>query len=100
MLGAMAELGEYSGEEHDRIALLVVRLNVDLVVVVGEDARRLHVSSVNEGSWAGESVFFETPEEAYDYLVAHVRPRDVLLVKSSNSANLRFLGDRLGETYA
>jgi UDP-N-acetylmuramoyl-tripeptide--D-alanyl-D-alanine ligase len=55
---------------------------------------------VNEGSWAGESVFFETPEEAYDYLVAHVRPRDVLLVKSSNSANLRFLGDRLGETYA
>jgi UDP-N-acetylmuramoyl-tripeptide--D-alanyl-D-alanine ligase len=100
VLGAMAELGEYSGEEHDRIALLVVRLNVDLVIVVGEDARRLHVSSVNEGSWAGESVFFETPEEAYDYLVAHVRPRDVLLVKSSNSANLRFLGDRLGETYA
>lgn len=100
VLGAMAELGEYSGEEHDRIALLVVRLNVDLVIVVGEDARRLHVSSVNEGSWAGESVFFETSEEAYDYLVAHVRPRDVLLVKSSNSANLRFLGDRLGETYA
>jgi len=100
VLGAMAELGEYSGEEHDRIALLLVRLNIDLVIVVGNDARRLHVSSVNEGSWAGESVFFETPEEAYDYLVADLRPRDVVLVKSSNSANLRFLGDRLGETYA
>lgn len=100
VLGAMAELGEYSGEEHDRIALLVVRLNVDLLVVVGDDARRLHISSINEGSWDGESQFFATPDEAYDYLVAHVKPRDVILVKSSNSANLRFLGDRLGETYA
>jgi len=100
VLGAMAELGEYSGEEHDRIALLIVRLNIDLLVVVGDDARRLHISAINEGSWAGESLFFPTSDEAYDYLVANVRPQDVILVKSSNSANLRFLGDRLGETYA
>jgi UDP-N-acetylmuramoyl-tripeptide--D-alanyl-D-alanine ligase len=100
VLGAMAELGEYSGEEHDRIALLIVRLNIDLLLVVGDDARRLHISAINEGSWDGESLFFATPDEAYDYLVANVQPQDVILVKSSNSANLRFLGDRLGETYA
>ena len=100
VLGAMAELGDYSGEEHDRIALLIVRLNIDLLVVVGDDARRLHISAINEGSWDGESLFFATPDEAYDYLVANVQPQDVILVKSSNSANLRFLGDRLGETYA
>ncbi len=97
VLGEMAELGEYAGEEHDRIALLAVRLNVDLLVVVGENARRLHISAINEGSWDGESVYFATPDEAYDYLVAHLSPGDVILVKSSNSANLRFLGDRLGE---
>lgn len=97
VLGEMAELGEFSGEEHDRIALLIVRLNVDTLVVVGEGARRLHISAINEGSWDGESVYFASSDEAYDYVVSHVAPGDVILVKSSNSANLRFLGDRLGE---
>ena len=100
VLGEMAELGEYSGEEHDRIALLVVRLNIDTLVVVGEGARRLHISAINEGSWDGESVYFASLDEAYDYVVGHVAPGDVILVKSSNSANLRFLGDRLGEVNA
>jgi len=100
VLGEMSELGEFSGEEHDAIALLVVRLNVDVLVVVGTSARRLFISSINEGSWAGESVFVETSDEAYDYLMTILRDNDIVLVKSSNSAGLRFLGDKLGETYA
>jgi UDP-N-acetylmuramoyl-tripeptide--D-alanyl-D-alanine ligase len=100
VLGEMAELGEFSGEEHDRLALLVVRLNIDLLVVVGEGARRLHISAINEGSWDGESQFFASVDEAYDYLSGLLRVGDIVLVKSSNSANLRFLGDRLGETFA
>jgi UDP-N-acetylmuramoyl-tripeptide--D-alanyl-D-alanine ligase len=100
VLGEMSELGEYSGEEHDAIALLVVRLNVDVLVVVGAGARRLFISSINEGSWAGESVYFETSGEAYDYLMTILRDNDIVLVKSSNSAELRFLGDKLGETFA
>jgi UDP-N-acetylmuramoyl-tripeptide--D-alanyl-D-alanine ligase len=100
VLGEMSELGEFSGDEHDAIALLVVRLNIDVLVVVGSGARRLFISSINEGSWAGESVFFETPDEAYDYLMTILRDDDIVLVKSSNSAGLRFLGDKLGEAFA
>jgi UDP-N-acetylmuramoyl-tripeptide--D-alanyl-D-alanine ligase len=100
VLGEMSELGEFAGEEHDAIALLVVRLNVDVLVVVGTSARRLFISSINEGSWAGESVFVETSDEAYDYLMTILRDNDIVLVKSSNSAGLRFLGDKLGETFA
>jgi UDP-N-acetylmuramoyl-tripeptide--D-alanyl-D-alanine ligase len=29
-----------------------------------------------------------------------LRDNDIVLVKSSNSAELRFLGDKLGETFA
>jgi UDP-N-acetylmuramoyl-tripeptide--D-alanyl-D-alanine ligase len=29
-----------------------------------------------------------------------LRDNDIVLVKSSNSAGLRFLGDKLGETFA
>jgi UDP-N-acetylmuramoyl-tripeptide--D-alanyl-D-alanine ligase len=100
VLGEMAELGEFSGEEHDRIALLIVRLNINELIVVGAGARRLHISAMNEGSWDGESKFFETQDDAYDYLSGLLRSDDIVLVKSSNAANLRFLGDRLGEVYA
>ncbi|MFV0433226.1 MAG: UDP-N-acetylmuramoyl-tripeptide--D-alanyl-D-alanine ligase [Leucobacter sp.] len=99
VLGAMSELGEYAIEEHIRIGLQVVRLRVSELVVVGKEARNLHVSAVNEGSWDGESVFFETQDEAFEYLTGTLRPRDTVLVKSSNAAGLQRLGDRLGEAY-
>lgn len=100
VLGEMSELGEFSGEEHDRIGLLAVRLGISQLVVVGQGARRLHISAINEGSWAGESAFVETADEAYDLVLSSVRPGDTVLVKSSNSAGLRLLGDRLGEWFA
>jgi UDP-N-acetylmuramoyl-tripeptide--D-alanyl-D-alanine ligase len=43
VLGEMTELGPLAGEEHDRIGLLAVRLNIGLLVVVGAGARRLHI---------------------------------------------------------
>lgn len=100
VIGEMSELGELSGEEHDRIALMAVRLNVSRIVVVGAGARRLHISSINEGSWDGESVFFEEQDAALEYLIQELREGDTVLVKSSNAAGLRFLGDRLGEHFS
>jgi UDP-N-acetylmuramoyl-tripeptide--D-alanyl-D-alanine ligase len=100
VLGEMSELGEFSGEEHDRIGLLAVRLNIARIVVVGAAARRMHISMINEGSWDGESVYADTPEQAFEYLSNALKPGDTVLVKSSNSAGLRFLGDRLGELFS
>jgi UDP-N-acetylmuramoyl-tripeptide--D-alanyl-D-alanine ligase len=100
VLGEMSELGEFAEEEHDRIGELAVRLNVNQLVVVGRGARRLHLQAIAQGSWDGESVFVETPDEAFDRLKGSLRPGDLVLVKSSNSASLRFLGDRLGELFA
>jgi UDP-N-acetylmuramoyl-tripeptide--D-alanyl-D-alanine ligase len=100
VLGEMSELGEFSGEEHDRIGLLAVRLGISQLVVVGTGARRLHISAINEGSWDGESAFVETADEAFDLVRASAAPGDTVLVKSSNSAGLRHLGDRLGEWFA
>lgn len=100
VLGEMSELGEFSGEEHDRIGLLAVRLGIDQLVVVGPSARRMHITAINEGSWDGESLYFDTQDAAFDHLSGALRPGDTVLVKSSNSAGLRFLGDRLGETFS
>ncbi|WP_144714485.1 UDP-N-acetylmuramoyl-tripeptide--D-alanyl-D-alanine ligase [Curtobacterium pusillum] len=96
VLGEMAELGEFSVEEHDRIGRLVVRLGIGQLVVVGRGALPIHQAATLEGSWDGESVFIEDVDDAVHSLQDMLRPGDVVLVKSSKSAELRFLGDRLG----
>ncbi len=100
VLGAMSELGEYAEDEHDRIGLLAVRLGIQRIVIVGPEARRMYLEAIAQGSWDGEAVFFATADEAYDYLLGELRDGDRVLVKSSNSVGLRFLGDRLGESFS
>ena len=95
VLGEMAELGDYANDEHDRIGRLAVRLNVRQLIVVGHNARHIHNAAGLEGSWDGESILVDTADEAYDVLRDKLRKGDVVLVKSSKSAGLRFLGDRL-----
>jgi len=95
VLGEMAELGDFADEEHDRIGRLVVRLNIQKLIVVGRAARHIHNAAGLEGSWDGESVLVADVEDAYDVLRDELRDGDIVLVKSSNSAGLRLLGDRL-----
>lgn len=100
VLGPMSELGEISGEQHDRIGLLVVRLGIDELIVIGAEARRLHISAINEGSWDGESVFFEDHDAALAYLVNTLQPADTVLVKASNAAGLQGFADQLAGVLA
>lgn len=95
VLGEMLELGEDSVLEHDAVGRVAVRLNISRLLVVGAGARAMHVGAVMEGSWGNESMFLPDAEAAYEILSAELAPGDVVLVKSSNGAGLRFLGDRI-----
>ena len=95
VLGQMAELGEYSSQEHDQLGRLVVRYNIDQLYVVGQEAKLIHMGASQEGSWDGESVFCETISTAFEAIYDKLSPGDIVLVKSSNVAGLRFLGDEL-----
>ena len=97
ILGEMAELGSESRLQHDAIGRIVVRLNIDQLIVVGMAAKLIHMGAEQEGSWAGESKFFESIDEALVYVRGMLRAGDLVLVKSSKSANLRQLGDNLME---
>jgi UDP-N-acetylmuramoyl-tripeptide--D-alanyl-D-alanine ligase len=97
VLGEMAELGHASREQHDATGRIVVRLNIDQLVVVGEGAKLIHMGATQEGSWDGESKYFDEIETALTYLRGMLEPDDIVLVKSSKSANLRHLGDALVE---
>ncbi len=95
VLGYMAELGEFSNEEHDSIGRLVVRLNIDKLFVIGQEAKLIHMAASQEGSWDGESEFIESISNAYEIIRDRLRAGDIVLVKASNIAGLRFLGDDL-----
>jgi UDP-N-acetylmuramoyl-tripeptide--D-alanyl-D-alanine ligase len=97
VLGEMLELGDTSQEEHDAIGRLVVRLDVNRLVVVGEGAKPIHLGASLEGSWGNESTYVDTISEALELLRSELRAGDVVLVKSSKAAKLRSLADALLE---
>ncbi|WP_040790116.1 UDP-N-acetylmuramoyl-tripeptide--D-alanyl-D-alanine ligase [Nocardia paucivorans] len=90
VLGEMAELGEESVIEHDRIGRLAVRLDVDRLVVVGtgRPSRGMHQGAVMEGSWGEESVLVPDIDAAIALLDTEVEAGDVVLVKASQSIGL------------
>ena len=88
VLGEMRELGDLSVAEHDAIGRLVVRLDVQRLVVVGEAARPIHQGAALEGSWGQESMFVPDAESAISLLREQVRADDVILVKASRAAGL------------
>ncbi len=100
VLGEMLELGEGSRAAHDAIGRLVVRLNIDLTVVVGDGARAIRDGANHEGSWGDEVVLADDVDAAAAFLAEELRPGDVVLVKSSFGAGLWRLGDRLVEAGA
>jgi UDP-N-acetylmuramoyl-tripeptide--D-alanyl-D-alanine ligase len=97
VMGEMAELGEFGANEHDAIGRIAVRLNLSQVVVVGQGAKLIHMGASQEGSWDGESKYFDEISEALAFLRGMLTGEEIVLVKSSKSANLRYLGDDLLE---
>ncbi|SDK07153.1 UDP-N-acetylmuramoyl-tripeptide--D-alanyl-D-alanine ligase [Actinopolyspora mzabensis] len=95
VLGALGELGDTSPEEHDEIGRLAVRLNIDRLVVVGDQARAMHQGAALEGSWGEESVLVPDVDAALALLREQLRPDDVVLVKASNAAALWRVAEEL-----
>ncbi|EIE99980.1 UDP-N-acetylmuramoyl-tripeptide--D-alanyl-D-alanine ligase [Saccharomonospora glauca] len=97
VLGVMGELGADSVSAHDEIGRLAVRLNINRLVVVGEQAAPMHHGASHEGSWGEESVLVPDTDAAIALLRAELRPDDVVLVKASKVAQLWKVADALLE---
>jgi len=100
VLGEMTELGSESEHYHAQIGALVAELDYSELIVVGEPARAAFTAAARETAWKGGLVFVESPERAEELLERTLGAGDVVLIKSSKSANLRFVGDRLARVGA
>ncbi|MFC9999889.1 UDP-N-acetylmuramoyl-tripeptide--D-alanyl-D-alanine ligase [Nocardia sp. NPDC127526] len=99
VLGEMGELGEESVLEHDKIGRLVVRLDVDQLVVVGagRPVRAMFQGAVQEGSWGEEAIHVPDIESAIALLDDELGAGDVVLVKASKSVGLWAVAEHLVE---
>ena len=88
VLGDMAELGSLTELAHFRIGEEIARLPVDVLVTIGEKARRIADGARAEGMDEASIHPCATPEEASEVLDDVVRPSDVVLVKASRVMGL------------
>jgi UDP-N-acetylmuramoyl-tripeptide--D-alanyl-D-alanine ligase len=88
VLGGMAELGPIAGEEHERVGELLVRLGIDRLVAVGEDAEAIATAAEREGLEPDRIVRSGSVDEAIAVLKGVTRRGDLVLVKASRVAGL------------
>lgn len=93
VLGSMLELGEESPALHRGVGELAGALGVDLVLAVGDLARDIADGARDSGVASVETV--ADVDAAQTLLHERLAPGDVVLLKSSRDAGLRWLGDRL-----
>ena len=86
-LGSMAELGQYSKDEHHLIGMKVAEV-ADVFIAVGE-AMRTAVEAAKEAGMKPEAIeWFETSEKAGRYLDSHIQQGDIVYVKGSQSTRM------------
>jgi UDP-N-acetylmuramoyl-tripeptide--D-alanyl-D-alanine ligase len=95
VLGHMAELGEASFGEHEKLGELVVRIGVERLVTVGDEARTIARAAIREGQLPEEVASYDQPAEAANDVRGWVRPRDVVLLKGSRVAALERVAEAL-----
>ncbi|HEY7597953.1 MAG TPA: UDP-N-acetylmuramoyl-tripeptide--D-alanyl-D-alanine ligase [Actinophytocola sp.] len=95
VLGVMGELGEGGDEAHEQIGRLAMRLHIDRLVAVDEQAGGIQHGARLEGFNGEEPVLVPDVEAAIALLNAELRPGDVVLVKASKVAALWRVADAL-----
>jgi UDP-N-acetylmuramoyl-tripeptide--D-alanyl-D-alanine ligase len=95
VLGSMAELGDLSEREHDRIGELAARIRVDRLVVVGVEARPIALAAVREGMLHSDVNVYDDVDGAIADVRAHAEPGDVVLCKASRVCRLERVAEAL-----
>jgi len=87
VLGQMAELGQYTEEEHRMVGLKVAEC-ADLFIAVGGSMRTAIEAAEEAGMDPDNTEWFGSSEEAEAYLDREVQQGDIVYVKGSQSSRM------------
>ncbi len=88
VLGHMAELGQYTEQEHRMLGMRVAEVGVDLLVCVGPMTQDTHEAALEAGINPEAVQHFDDAAEAGRWLDREVKKGDIVLVKGSQSARM------------
>ncbi len=91
VLGEMYELGDFSHEEHYRVALDTIRSKLDIVIFLGEEFMEIKGRFDNrelENRKAGKVVWIRNFDELVKSIRGIVRDGDLILLKASRGVEL------------
>ncbi len=101
VLGEMLELGREAGTLHRDIGRFAAEQGINALLGVRGAARFMVDGAIGAGLSGSAASFFETPEEAGDFLKTYVRPGDAILFKGSRGVQVEKALERaFGETVA
>jgi UDP-N-acetylmuramoyl-tripeptide--D-alanyl-D-alanine ligase len=90
VLGPLAELGEAETQAYREIGTLAVQLDVDRLVVVGEQARPMYQAAAGSGP-----VLVPDVPAALEFLRGELAAGDVVLIKASRAVGLERVAEGL-----
>lgn len=88
VLGDMFELGANEVQYHEEIGKFLLDKPIDELVVLGDLAQNIK-NVVDAGNTSIKTYTFADNEEAAIYLMATLRPEDIVLIKASNGMNFK-----------
>ena len=93
VLADMLELGEFSADLHYQTGEAVDKAQVDILICVGKASQKIVEGAKNTliKQW------FASNSEALDYLKTVLKPKDIVLIKGSNSMRLKEIINGLKE---
>jgi UDP-N-acetylmuramoyl-tripeptide--D-alanyl-D-alanine ligase len=83
IIGSMNELGSFTQEAHRMVGAALKSDRVDMVVTIGDDARRYTAPIAAKNGCS--VVSFDSPYDAGDYVRAHLQSGAVVLAKGSQN---------------
>ena len=91
ILGDMKELGVYAAEAHASVGRMIAKIKPDMLVVVGEDVKKLAAAAVAGGFSVDSLHYFATTDEAARLVPMIIGNNDIVLVKGSRAMGLEKL---------
>lgn len=97
VLGEMYELGDFCSEGHRLVGEEVARLNISLLITVGELAEDIALGAKKAGFPASRVVSVKTNAEAARIVLELLETRDVILVKGSRGMRMEQIVEAIEE---
>jgi len=95
VLGDMLELGEASEAGHFRVGQEAAKHDFNLLVAVGEQAKKITDGAIGSGLPSNLVYFFDNKNKAIDFLKNSVSRDDVILVKGSQGMRMEKIVEAL-----